>query len=114
MLNKVTHIVNCAGTETENQWESLGIHYLTLNWKDDEQQVLYDKKETIPEAIYSFMEEAIDKQESVVVSSIRGQNRACFVIATFIMRRYRWSFIKTLEFVNSRRPDLEMRQSFLK
>jgi hypothetical protein len=53
--------VNCAGTETENQWESLGVHYLTLNWKDDEQQILFDEAETIPEAIYSFMEEAVNK-----------------------------------------------------
>jgi len=29
------------------------------------------------------------------------------------MRRYRWSLLKTLEFLNSRRPDLEMRPSFL-
>lgn len=29
------------------------------------------------------------------------------------MRRYRWSLFKTLEFVNSRRPEFEMRPSFL-
>jgi hypothetical protein len=29
------------------------------------------------------------------------------------MRRYKWSLLKTLEYVNSRRPDLEMRPSFL-
>jgi len=40
-------------------------------------------------------------------------NRSGFVIASFIMRKYRWSLLKTLEFLNSRRPDLEMRQSFL-
>jgi hypothetical protein len=47
------------------------------------------------------------------VQSVKAQNRACFVIAAFIMRRYRWSLLKTLEFLNSRRPDLEMRPSFL-
>jgi hypothetical protein len=30
------------------------------------------------------------------------------------MRKFRWSIMKTLEFVNSRRPDLEMRPSFLR
>ena len=59
------------------------------------------------------MEEAIENQESVLVQSMKAQNRACFVIAAFIMRRFRWSLLKTLEFVNSRRPDLEMRPSFL-
>jgi protein-tyrosine phosphatase len=105
--------VNCAGTETENSWECLGVQYLTLNWKDHEQQVLFDEAESIPDQIYNFMEDAINRQESVIVSSVKGQNRACFVIATYIMRRYKWGFLKTLEFVNSRRPDLQMRQSFL-
>ena len=59
------------------------------------------------------MEEALENQESVLVQSVRAQNRACFVIAAFLMRRYRWSLLKTLEFVNSRRTDLEMRPSFL-
>ena len=59
------------------------------------------------------MEEALANHESVLVQSVHAQNRACFVIAAFIMRRYKWSLLKTIEFVNSRRPDLELRQSFL-
>ena len=30
------------------------------------------------------------------------------------MRRYRWNMLKTLEFIRSRRQDIEIRQSFLK
>lgn len=113
MANKVTRVINCAGTQLRNFWEAIGVMYLTLNWQDDEKQVLFDSAEKIPEEIYRFMEEAVDKHESVMVQSVRAQNRSCFVIATFIMRRYRWSLLKTLEFLNSRRPDLEMRPSFL-
>ena len=29
------------------------------------------------------------------------------------MRKYRWSLFKTLEFLNSRRPDLEIKASFI-
>ncbi len=29
------------------------------------------------------------------------------------MRKYRWSMIKTLEFLNSRRPELEIKASFI-
>jgi len=29
------------------------------------------------------------------------------------MRKYQWSLYKTLEFLNSRRPDLEVRSSFI-
>ena len=31
-----------------------------------------------------------------------------------MMREYRWSLLKTLEFLNSRRPDLEIRATFIK
>ena len=87
--------------------------YLTLNWQDDEKQTLFDSQERIPDEIYLFIEEAIENHESVLIQSIKAQNRACFVIGAWIMRRYRWSFMKTLEFLSSRRPDLEMRPSFL-
>jgi len=59
------------------------------------------------------MEEALANHESVLVQSVKAQNRASFVIAAFVMRRYRWSLLKTLEFLNSRRPDLEMRPTFI-
>jgi len=29
------------------------------------------------------------------------------------MRKYRWSLLKTLEFLNSRRPELEIRGTFI-
>lgn len=74
---------------------------------------MFDAGEKIPEEIYKFMEEAVENHESVLVQSVRGQNRACFVIAAFLMRRYSWTLLKTLEFLNSRRPDLELRASFL-
>jgi protein-tyrosine phosphatase len=54
------------------------------------------------------------KYESVLVHSVRGQSRASCVIASYLMRNYRWSLLKTLEFLNSRRPDLEIRATFIK
>jgi hypothetical protein len=29
------------------------------------------------------------------------------------MRKYQWSLLKSLEFLNSRRPDLEIRATFI-
>ena len=29
---KITHMINATGNQIMNQWESLGISYLTLNW----------------------------------------------------------------------------------
>ena len=56
----------------------------------------------------------MNKFDSVLVHSVRGQSRSSCVIATFLMRKYQWSLLKTLEFLNSRRPDLEIRATFIK
>lgn len=63
--------------------------------------------------IFEFIEEANKKTESVLVHSVRGQSRSASVLATYIMRKYRWSLLKTLDFLNSRRPDLEIRGTFI-
>ena len=36
VANKVTRVINTAGTLLSNYWESIGVLYLTLNWQDDE------------------------------------------------------------------------------
>ena len=113
MLNKVTRIVNTAGMQMNNIWEQAKVIYLTLNWQDDEKYTLFDAAEKIPDEIFRFIEEAVEQHQSVLIQSMKAQNRACFVVATYIMRKYRWGIMKTLEFLNSRRPDLEMRSSFL-
>jgi len=32
MANKVMRVVNTAGTQLRNFWETIGVLYLTLNW----------------------------------------------------------------------------------
>lgn len=56
----------------------------------------------------------MSQYESVLVHSVRGQSRASCVIASYLMRKYKWSLLKTLEFLNSRRPELEIRATFIK
>ena len=32
VTNKVKYIVNCASSEVTNQWDSIGVQYLSLPW----------------------------------------------------------------------------------
>lgn len=65
------------------------------------------------EEIFEFIEETLEKSESVLIHSARGQSRSSAVIAVYMMKKYKWTLLKTLEFLNSRRPDLEIRASFI-
>ena len=37
---KITHMINAAGCQIINPWESIGIKYLTLNWSESPNQVI--------------------------------------------------------------------------
>jgi len=113
VANKVTHVINCAGKQITNHWEPIGVVYLTFYWMDQENQVLFDPKDETTNQIYEFIEDALHKAESVLIHSVRGQSRSSCVIAAYLMRKYKWSLLKTLEFLNSRRPDLEIRATFI-
>lgn len=111
--NKVTHIINWAGREIANHWEPIGVAYLTFYWLDVDNQVLFDQNDKITTEINNFIDEAHVKGESVLVHSVRGQSRASAVLAVYFMQKYKWTLFKTLEFLNSRRPDLEIRAAFI-
>jgi len=111
--NKVSHVVNCAGREIPNHWEAVGIEYLTFYWVDQDNQVLFDPEDNITNEILNFIDEALQNGESCLIHSIRGQSRASVALSVYFMQKYRWSLYKTLEFLNSRRPDLEIRASFV-
>eukprot|EP00347_Sterkiella_histriomuscorum_P022350 403330790 len=113
VANKVTHIINCAGKQVPNHWEPIGVTYLTFFWFDQENQILFDAQDETTNKIFDFIDGALSKAESVLVHSVRGQSRSSCVIAAYIMRKYKWSLLKTLEFLNSRRPDLEIRATFI-
>lgn len=113
VANKVTHIVNCAGREIRNYWESLGIQYLTFFWIDSESQVILDERDQAVDRFFGFIEEGARTGNSVLVCSVRGQNRACFVLIAYAMKKFRWSAVKALEFINSRVLDMEIRPSFI-
>ncbi|CAD8109745.1 unnamed protein product [Paramecium sonneborni] len=110
--NKVTHIINCSGTEVQNKWINMNIKYLTFNWLEQDNEVLFDEKNENVNKIYAFIEECFQQGESTLVHSVRGQSRSCCVLAAYFMKKYSWTLYKTLEYLNSRRPDLEIRASF--
>jgi protein-tyrosine phosphatase len=113
VANKVTHIINCASKQVANHWEAIGVKYFPLYWQDSDTQVIVDKKAQIFNKIFDFIENTLNTGESVLVHSVRGQCRCICVVAAYLMRKYRWNLYKTLEFLNFRRPDMEVRQNFL-
>lgn len=51
--------------------------------------------------------------EAVLIHSIRGQSRCVCIIAAYLIKKFRWTLFKTLEFLSSRRPDIDLKQGFI-
>ena len=113
VANKVTHIINCASKQVANHWEAIGVKYFSLYWQDSDIQVIVDKNELLFSKLYEFIESTLAQGESVLVHSARGQCRCICVVTVYMMRKYRWNLFKTLEFINFRRPDMDVRPNFL-
>ena len=113
VANKVTHIINCASKQVANHWEAIGVKYFSLYWQDSDTQSIVDKKGLLFSKLYEFIESTLAQGESVLVHSARGQCRCICVVTAYMMRKYRWNLFKTLEFINFRRPDMEVRPNFL-
>jgi hypothetical protein len=84
---KITHMLNSAGSELINAWESIGIKYLTLNWSESSTQNLFDMKDEIAVRIVLFIDECFKNGEGVLVYSTKGQNRGCIVVLIYLIKK---------------------------
>lgn len=110
---KITHMVNAAGSQIINAWESIGIKYLTLNWSETPNQNLFDPKDEIANRIVSFIDDSFKNGEGFLVHSVRGQNRACLVVLIYFVKKYRWTLKKAIEFLTNKKSDVDIPNYFL-
>lgn len=107
-------MINCSAREVANHWQPIGVRYLCYNWLDSDAQTVLDEDDEVYRAIHLFITAALEQGESVLVHSVRGQSRSMCVLAAYMMGKYRWSLSKTFEFLNSRRPDFEIKSGFIR
>jgi protein-tyrosine phosphatase len=114
IANKISRVVNCAGRELTNPFERSGLRYLTYYWPQSGNCVIFDESNAVLDEIYSFIEEALDAGEAVLIHSTDGVSRASFCACVYFMLRYRWTLPKTLLYLQSKRPDLQPQQGFMR
>ena len=105
---KISHIINATGTQIMNHFESVGIKYLTLKWFENETQFLFDNKDELPNKIVEFIDTALETGEGILGHSVKGQNRICIVVIIYLMKKYKWSLKKSLEYLKSKKKDVNI------
>lgn len=110
---KITHIINCAGLQILNYYESIGIQYLTLDWSENPNQILFDQNDEVVDKILNFVKEALTKGEGLLIYSVKGKNRCCVAVVMYLMKKYHWSVKKSIDFIKSKKEDIKIEQYFI-
>ena len=110
---KISHIINTAGTEILNYFESIGIEYLTLNWVESPSQILFDSNDLIVDKLMRFISESLSRGEGLLIISVKGKNRCCIVVVIYLMKKYNWGVEKCIQFIKSKKEDIEIEPYFI-
>ena len=98
------------------------LKYHTLYWQEFKVKLILffntiqpnDLSVKVTNEILQFVEQGLADFQGVLIHSLNGKNRGVVAALIVFMQRYRWGLIKTLEFLNSKKPGLEMTPSLLK
>lgn len=80
-------MVNCAAAEVPNIFAVEGVLYYSFAWVDAPDEDYLSDREALNEAI-EFLNQSIELGESVLIHSVRCQNRALFMCACYLVRQY--------------------------
>ena len=73
-----------------------------------------DLTEDVSKGIYNFVHTAHSDYQGVLIHSVNGRNRCCIAALIVLMQRFLWGLVKSLEYMNAKKPGLEMTASLLK
>ena len=96
---KITNIINCSGDLCENL-EFSGIHYLTLNIRDNVSANI----ECIFYKCINYIDEAKEKNGRILIHCYKGVSRSVSVLISYLIYLYKWTYDKAFDFVQSKRP----------
>ena len=110
---KISHILNAAGNQIINYFESIGIKYYTLFWSENPNQKLFDQNDEEVDKILLFIRDSFINGEGLLIHSVKGKNRCCVVVIIYLMKKYYWSVNKCIDFLKSKKEDIEIEPYFL-
>ena len=89
------------------------VSYITVSDWDEHKVPLLDQLATVI-TIYNFIEEAVKNFKSCLVVSVDNKCKTVMIATIYLMYKYKWSLQRTFEFLNDRKPDIEMTKGLMK
>ncbi len=70
-------------------------------------------KDEIANKIVNFIDESQKVGEGLLINSLKAQNRCCICVIIYLIKKYNWTVSKSLEFLTSKKQDVDIIKSFL-
>jgi hypothetical protein len=108
-------MIDDIGGELPNMFASNGLVYFTLNWEDRQSFELFPKGQEVEviEDLCEFIDVSLRHGISVLLFSTRGAGRCIVASVVYLMYKYRWGFEKAYEYVQAKKPDVDLNRGFI-
>ncbi|KAG8343249.1 Dual specificity phosphatase catalytic domain [Trypanosoma vivax] len=117
-LNKITHVINCAGGELPDLFADDGVKYLTFPWKDPTGSVctavMFDSADENIKQTVQFIDEALGAGDCVLVHSQFGLSRSPALIAAYMIMKYDWKLESAISFLEMAHKDMCIKPHFMR
>ena len=113
-INKITYIINCNSKENPFLPKNRQIFQKDLKWvKNDATKIFIIFSKILPE-IEKILNQVEKKYESILIFCDSGENRSFSIMVCFLMKRYNWSLYKAIQYIDNKKPKIEIKKSFYK
>jgi len=65
-------------------------------------------------AVFDFIEEAVSQTSSCMIVSMKNKCSPIAVAIGYLILKFHWSYLRALEYINSKKVDIEMTRAILK
>ena len=113
MQFKISHIINATGIPLLSSFESLGIKYMTINWRENPPENTEIINDDLILNLIKFIDESNADGEGLLGFSGTGKNRICVVIILYLMTKYNWSLKNCLEYIKIKKHDVEINNFYM-
>ena len=86
---------------------------MTISTWDEHKVPLLNEFDTVVK-IFHFIEDAVKNFKSCLVVSVENKCKPVMIATIYLMYKYKWSLQKAFEFLNDRKPDIEMTKGLMK
>lgn len=64
--------------------------------------------------VYDFIEQAVQNTSSCLITSVKNKCATCAIAIVYLLFKFNWSVVKSVEFINARKIEFELTKAIIK